>query len=277
MSDRVRNRFVLVFVIGLVLVSLLITVGIPGAVKARKTHLGLDLQGGIELIFQARPAGNTPVNATTIAQAISIIRSRIDQLGVSEPLITASGKDQIDVSLPNAKNVSEAEHVVGVTGQLYFYDWEQSVLTGPGGQVAGATNTTATGDGTLPGQAGYPSEYQAVLLGEAQKPHHYNPTSTPNPSYFYVLPKKKTVVAGPEQAATQAQAKGYLLADLAQHNRKLPAGAVLVSVPAGTVLVQASSDPQTGIPDAYYVLVDKPFITGKHISNPQATTDPTQN
>src|SRR6202043_3420009 len=39
MSDRHRNAFVLALVTALVLVSLLITVGIPGAVKAQKTHL----------------------------------------------------------------------------------------------------------------------------------------------------------------------------------------------------------------------------------------------
>ena len=50
------------------LVSLLVTVGIPGVVKAKKTHLGLDLQGGIELIFQARPGSDTPVDSTSIAE-----------------------------------------------------------------------------------------------------------------------------------------------------------------------------------------------------------------
>src|SRR5579862_7602143 len=133
MSDRARNNFVLVFVIALVIVSLIITVGIPGAVKAKKTHLGLDLQGGVELIFQARPGATTKVNATSVANAISVIRQRIDQLGVSEPLVTSSGSNQIDVSLPNAKNQAQALAVVGKTGELFFYDWEDSVITGPNG------------------------------------------------------------------------------------------------------------------------------------------------
>ena len=60
MSDRARHRFVLVFVVALVLVSLAVTAGIPGVLKAHKTRLGLDLQGGTELIFQARPGPNTP-------------------------------------------------------------------------------------------------------------------------------------------------------------------------------------------------------------------------
>src|SRR6202035_4465237 len=118
MSDRARNGFVLVFVVALVLVSLVVTVGIPGVVKARKTHLGLDLQGGVELVFQARPAGHTKVNSASITQAINVIRSRIDTLGVSQPQIVQSGSDQIDVSLPNVKNASQAQRVVGITGQL---------------------------------------------------------------------------------------------------------------------------------------------------------------
>ena len=84
MSERHRHAFVLAFVTALVLLSLLATVGIPGVVKAPKTHLGLDLQGGTELIFQARPGPTSKVNSTSIAESINIIRGRIDQLGVNE-------------------------------------------------------------------------------------------------------------------------------------------------------------------------------------------------
>ena len=275
MSDRARHRFVLVFVVALVLVSLLVTAGIPGVVKARKTHLGLDLQGGTELIFQARPGPNTPVNSSTIASAINIIRSRIDQLGVSEPSITQSGSDQIDVSLPNVKNAAQAEHIVGQTGQLYFYDWEESVI-GSNGKVAGPNDAAATGGVQNAGRSGYANEYAAVLLAETQKPHRYPLASAPTGTYYFVCPKTSTVIAGPEQAATRTQAKAYLQADLAQHNKTLKPGCQLAFVPPGTVLVQASSDPQTPLANAFYVLVDSPFLYGNDISNPQATTDPTQ-
>src|SRR5580692_1685912 len=136
MSERARHTFVIVFVVALVLVSLLVTVGIPGVVRAHKTHLGLDLQGGSEIVFEARPGRATPVDAASIANTINIIRSRIDTLGVSEPVITQAGSNLIDVQLPNVKNAAEAEKVVGAAGQLYFYDWENSVIA-PNGHIAG--------------------------------------------------------------------------------------------------------------------------------------------
>jgi SecD/SecF fusion protein len=278
-SDRARNNFVLAFVTALVIVSLIITVGIPGVVKAKKTHLGLDLNGGVELIYQARPGATTKVDATSVNNAISVIRQRVDQIGVSEPSITASGSNQIDVSLPNAKNQAQAQAVVGKTGELFFYDWEDSVITGPNGKIAGPNDSAATG-GQSPGLTGYLTEYKAVVLGSKQKPVTKPAKGTyqsaPQGSYYYVLDAKKRVIAGPESAPTKAQALGFLQSDLAQHNKKLPAGARLVFVPPGTVLVQATSTPEKGIPDAYYVLKDSAFLTGNQISNPQATTDPTQ-
>src|ERR1700742_959624 len=124
MSDRARNSFVLVFVVALVVVSVLVSFGIPGLVKAQKTRLGLDLQGGTELIFEARPGPTTKVDSASMTNTINIIRSRIDTLGVSEPSITQTGSNLIDVQLPNEKNAAQAEKLVGAAGQLYFYDWE---------------------------------------------------------------------------------------------------------------------------------------------------------
>jgi SecD/SecF fusion protein len=281
MNERYRSAFVLALVVALVLVSVVVTAGIPGVVKARKTHLGLDLQGGVELIFQARPAGHTKVDSASISQAITVIRSRIDQLGVSEPQIVQSGSNEIDVSLPNVKSASQAQRVVGVTGQLYFYDWENSVIAA-NGKPAGPNGEAATGDPTASdptsvlGTAGYLTEYQAVLRAAKQTPAYYALASAPDGTYYYVNDTTRTVLAGPEQAPTRSAAKAYLAADLAQQNKKLPAAARLVFVPPGTVLVQMTSAPEAPIINAFYVLRDDPFLTGSDINNPQATTDPTQ-
>jgi SecD/SecF fusion protein len=284
MSERHRHTFVLALVIALVLVSLVVTVGIPGVVKAQKTHLGLDLQGGTELVFQARNTSGAPVNSTQLAQTINIMRSRSDQLGVGGVDIRPYGKDQITVSLPNVKDPAQAERVVGVTGQLYFYDWENSVI-GPNGQIAGPNAANTTGGvnaGTPP--YGIP-EYDAVIRASKRPAvpvcsvRQAVPTgpcyaieSAPRGSYYYVNDKPKTVLPiGPE--ATPA----LLAADLRQKNLKLPAGERLVFVKPGTVLVQASTAPETPpVPNDFFVLADNVLLTGAEISNPQVTTDPTQ-
>ena len=143
MSERLRHAFVLAVVTALVLVSLLIVVGIPGVVKAEKTRLGIDLQGGTELIYLAHNTNGTPVNSTTLGETIDIMRSRSDTLGVSGVEIRPYGSDEITVELPQVQNPAQAAKVVGVTGQLFFYDWEESVI-GPNGKVAGPNDANVT-------------------------------------------------------------------------------------------------------------------------------------
>src|SRR5208283_5213608 len=113
MSERLRHAFVLAVVTALVLVSLLIVVGIPGVVKPEKTRLGIDLQGGTELIYLAHNTNGTPVNSTTLGETIDIMRSRSDTLGVSGIEIRPYGSDQITVELPQVQNPAQAAKVVG--------------------------------------------------------------------------------------------------------------------------------------------------------------------
>src|ERR1700733_10899527 len=130
MTDRQRNGFILLLVIGLVCGSLVVIAGIPGAVKTQKTVLGLDLKGGVQLVYQGLPSAQTPtVTAAALQRAVDIMRSRVDQLGVAEPEIQTSSDNQIVVGLPNVSDTARAENEVGTTAQLYFYDWEANALT----------------------------------------------------------------------------------------------------------------------------------------------------
>src|SRR3954453_11919396 len=117
MTDRRRNLFVLLLV-GLLLAGSL------AVIAAKSTREGLDLKGGVELIYQAKPTKQSAVTGDAIQRSLDIMRERVDQLGVAEPEIQRSGSDQIDVSLPDVKNASEAAQQVGTTAQMYFYDWE---------------------------------------------------------------------------------------------------------------------------------------------------------
>src|SRR5918995_894890 len=82
MSDRRRNIFVLLTVVGLIAASLAV-------IFTKETKLGLDLQGGVQLVFQGKPTKQTEVTPESLDRAVDI---------------------------------------VGTTAQLYFYDWEPNVL-----------------------------------------------------------------------------------------------------------------------------------------------------
>ena len=94
--------------------------------KDTRIHLGLDLQGGVQLLYKidlTKLSGQDPVQVQ--AQTIDLIRRRIDDLGVSEPQIQASkiGQDYgILVELPGISDIEQAKGLIGKTAQLKFYE-----------------------------------------------------------------------------------------------------------------------------------------------------------
>jgi preprotein translocase subunit SecD len=84
-------------------------------VAGNKPLLGLDLQGGASVVLQ--PQGK--VDSGVLNQAISIMRKRIDALGVAEPNISRQGNNVV-IELPGIKDPARALQVVGQTAQLFF-------------------------------------------------------------------------------------------------------------------------------------------------------------
>jgi len=83
-------------------------------------NLGLDLQGGIRLVYEARETPTTPLTNEAVLGSLEIVRNRIDSLGVSEPLIQRKGKNQIIVELPGVKDPARAIALVGDSAVLEF-------------------------------------------------------------------------------------------------------------------------------------------------------------
>jgi preprotein translocase subunit SecD len=81
-----------------------------------KTHLGLDLQGGTQLIMQLRPdlvEGGTNVPLSELnTQVRDTIDRRINALGVSEPVIQAIGDDKVLIELPGISDLQRAVDLV---------------------------------------------------------------------------------------------------------------------------------------------------------------------
>ncbi|HEY2332137.1 MAG TPA: protein translocase subunit SecD [Acidimicrobiales bacterium] len=133
--------------------------------------LGLDLQGGASVVLQPPPG--TP--ADTIDQAISIIRSRVDALGVAEPQITRQGS-AIVVELPGVKDQAKAVGLVGDTAELRFRpvlgtlppEGATTTTTIPGTTTTapgGATTTTTVDTAAIPttSRADNKADAQVVL------------------------------------------------------------------------------------------------------------------
>jgi SecD/SecF fusion protein len=160
-TSRRRNLSILGAVA--VLLTLALLVILPGTPLSKDTKLGLDLKGGVELVYKAEDPKGGEVEPQQIEDAIETIRKRTDNLGVSEPEIQRSGADQISVGLPDVDNAERAEQQVGTTAQLQFYDWEPNII-GENGEPVGDANPG------LNDPAPQPSLYDAATLASEAKP-----------------------------------------------------------------------------------------------------------
>ena len=89
-------------------------------------NLGLDIQGGSRLVFQAQKTEKFAINDESMSGLIARIRSRVDALGVGEPLIQRKGSDQVVVELPGIHDPDRAVRVVGDTALLEFIEAEEA-------------------------------------------------------------------------------------------------------------------------------------------------------
>ena len=125
------------------LVSLLVIVAIAFGslaytlVNGNKPTLGLDLQGGTSLVLA--PV-KKKVDPGVLKQSVSIIRNRVDALGVGEPEITTQGQNII-VELPGVKDQEKARSIIGQTAQLRFRPVLQANI--PPEDYVPTTSTTA--------------------------------------------------------------------------------------------------------------------------------------
>lgn len=116
---------------------LLVTVAIVGGfcvyIKplTHSIKQGLDLQGGTHVVLQAVDTAELKVDEDAVKRSVSIIERRVNELGLTEPLIQRQGKDRIIVELPGIKDPEKAIAMLGKTAMLQFIDYEgKVVLTG---------------------------------------------------------------------------------------------------------------------------------------------------
>lgn len=103
-------------------------------------NLGLDLQGGFEILYQVEPLdGESDVDMDAVVNSIS---KRVNVLGVSEPSIQVEGNDRIRVQLAGVADQDSAREMIGTTANLTFRDVDDneladsSILTEGGASLA---------------------------------------------------------------------------------------------------------------------------------------------
>lgn len=124
-----RGRIVAFF---LVVIALAVTIGttVPGITK--NINLGLDLQGGFEVLYEVEPVDSSQeVTRGLMEGTVQTLNDRVNRLGISEAVIDIEGEDRIRVQLAGIENQSEARDMLSTSAQLSFRDVnDQELLDG---------------------------------------------------------------------------------------------------------------------------------------------------
>ena len=127
------NRRYINLIIILILLAAAIWIDLPGNSGIKigdfkrdlKTVLGLDLQGGMQVLLEVDqeklPAGST-ISAEQLEDAKQILENRSNGLGVSEVVFQVAGNSRILGEFPGLTDTKEVVAVLKETGQLEFVD-----------------------------------------------------------------------------------------------------------------------------------------------------------
>jgi SecD/SecF fusion protein len=247
MSSR-RSHFVLISAIIAALVGSLL-LAIPGSPIHRKPTLGLDLQGGLEVVLKAVPPKGHQLTQEDLNRSRTIIEERINGLGVTEPDVRTQPPDQIVVQLAGVHDPAKAAALIGKTAQLQFFDWEPS-LANVSRTINGQPQPT-------------PKLYDLLtkVQGQAEK-------GTPEGYYLFktatehkkVPPAKKGFKPKTESTTTRSLVEGPIprLEDVKKRfpGGKVPPNYQILAVPQGTQVVREKGAP------AWYLLKLPPALTG---------------
>lgn len=126
MLKRDKHRLIFIFLV--VLAAAVVVFPINGRLR-----LGLDLKGGAHIVLQAKELDGSILSGDKADESaerlVTVLRNRIDQYGIAEPVIQRQGRDRVAVDLPGVEDPAAALDLIGRTAVMEFR------------QVLGATPT----------------------------------------------------------------------------------------------------------------------------------------
>jgi preprotein translocase subunit SecD len=244
---------------------------------------GLDLQGGMHLALEVDESkGAVPDKSKAIDNALKVVRNRIDEFGVAEPVVQKAGNDRIIVELPGIDDPRRAQDVVQKSAFLEFQitdktqalekalprldavlkDQKIAIAVAPGSTTK---TDTSTGAGL-----------QSLFSADTSK-KKADSTKTDSAA-------AAATVGGPGAFSKLVQQGGmpgeYYVAqsDVATITQYLALPQVSAALPPGKVLRWSSDTLSLGsrVYRPLYVLDAKPIITGEFLTDAKPNTSPTE-
>ncbi|MCB5223576.1 MAG: protein translocase subunit SecD [Candidatus Cloacimonadaceae bacterium] len=145
----------------------------------KRLNLGLDLKGGTQTVLTVNTTGMSEKDAKEAVDGnMRIIRSRIDQFGVAEPVIQRSGENDILVQLPGVKNPRAAADLLTKSAELVF----KLVVSGEDAQrfVDQVDGILQSNLSSFPELAKLEAEYREIDKKESKMPKQDVAEDNPN-------------------------------------------------------------------------------------------------
>ena len=247
---------------------------------------GLDLAGGMHLALEVDESRGAVANKSdALDRALKVVRTRIDQFGVTEPVVQKSGNDRIVVELPGIDDPQRAQEVVQKSAFLQFQITDKTgalekalprldaAVKTIGTQVA--TNTPAA---AAPAQPTQPSGPTDLFSTDTSKKADSAKTDSAKTDTAAGAPAS---AGGFSKLIQQGQMPGeYFIADtdIPLLETYLANPAVQAALPPGKVVRFGSDSAQLAnkLYRTMYVLDAKPIITGENLVDAKPNTSPTE-
>jgi preprotein translocase subunit SecD len=243
---------------------------------------GLDLQGGMYLALEVDESkGPVPDKSKAIDNALKVVRNRIDEFGVSEPVVQKAGNDRIIVELPGIDDPRRAEDVVQKSAYLEFQITDKTqalekVLPRLDALLKNTKLAVASTAGAAKKDTGTTAGLQSLFTADTSKKADSSKTDSTKAA--------AAAVGGPgafSKLLQQGQMPGeYYVgqSDVGTMSQYLALPEVSAALPPGKVLRWSSDTVSLGnrAYRALYVLDAKPIITGEFLTDAKPNTSPTE-
>jgi preprotein translocase subunit SecD len=248
---------------------------------------GLDLQGGMHLTLEVDESKGVVANkGEALDNALTVVRNRIDEFGVAEPIVQKVGDDRIIVELPGIEDPERATRVVQRSAFLEFQIVDESqalervmprldqIVRDKGGAVAlpiGASTSTSQATpslgGLFAGDTTKKDTVAAIAGADSAGRDSSLLANTPTTGGFSKLVRQGGGMPGQFLVA---------MSDVALVSRYLAIPEVKAAIPPGKELlwgtdtVSVNQQPYR----ALYVLDERPILTGEYVVSAKPQTDP---
>ncbi|WP_017548725.1 protein translocase subunit SecDF [Salinicoccus carnicancri] len=172
-----KTKFSRIIASLMIVVILFAVIGLTLKDVVKDVNLGLDLQGGFEVLYEVNPLNEgDEIDETAVKSTASTLESRVNVLGVSEPNISVEGDKRIRVQLAGVDDQQEAREMLSTQAELTIRDVDDNVLLSGADLVQGGAsqNFDETGNPMVSLELKDPDQFRQITEDISQKPQGEN-------------------------------------------------------------------------------------------------------